>query len=65
LALIFFFFSALKLIDFGLAIQIDDDEVWENGAGTPYYMAPEIIDNTFRHARTGKVAFLNSMCMSM
>jgi serine/threonine protein kinase len=47
--------SELKLIDFGESLNIQDDQVHEDGVGTPYYIAPEIIDNEFKFPRTGKV----------
>ena len=30
--------APIKLIDFGLALRLQDDEVQEHGAGTPHYM---------------------------
>jgi serine/threonine protein kinase len=43
------------LIDFGEALHIGDEEVHDNGVGTPHYVAPEIVDNKFPFPRTGKV----------
>jgi serine/threonine protein kinase len=47
--------TVLKLIDFGLAIQLGDDEVHQDNCGTEYYMAPELLDSNFSQPRTGKV----------
>lgn len=45
--------SPMKLIDFGCAIQAADDEVINDVAGSPYYVAPEVLNPNFK--RTGKV----------
>jgi serine/threonine protein kinase len=58
---IYFVLTELKLIDFGGALHIADDEVHEDGIGTPYYIAPEIIDADFNQPRTGKVLFIQSI----
>ena len=33
----------VKLIDFGLAVQEPDEDSLQSIAGTPYYMAPEVL----------------------
>lgn len=45
--------SDMKLIDFGCAVKSNDDALVEDVAGSPYYVAPEVLHPTFR--RTGKV----------
>jgi serine/threonine protein kinase len=52
---LFYIVSELKLIDFGLALQVEDDEPITGRAGTPGFMAPEILDDNFPETRTGKV----------
>merc|ERR1719431_242861 len=44
--------AALKLLDFGIAMDVLPDEDFNYRAGTPYYMAPEVIRN--RQARNGE-----------
>ncbi len=44
--------SNMKLIDFGCAVQARDDEVIRDVAGSPYYVAPEVLRDV---QRTGKV----------
>jgi calcium-dependent protein kinase len=34
--------SELKLIDFGEALTVKEDEVHDDGVGTPYYVAPGV-----------------------
>ncbi len=41
----------LKLIDFGCALQLNDSDVGKEVAGRPYYIAPEVLDDTM--TRTG------------
>lgn len=43
----------MKLIDFGCAKLVDDNVVYRDMAGTPYYIAPEVLETTFN--RTGRV----------
>ena len=43
----------MKLIDFGCAKLVTEEDVYRDMAGTPYYIAPEILDANFH--RTGKV----------
>lgn len=45
--------SNMKLIDFGCAKVAGDDEVISDVAGSPYYVAPEILSETA--VRTGRV----------
>lgn len=45
--------SEMKLIDFGCAKYVEDDKIYRDMAGTPYYIAPEVLDNNFN--RNGKV----------
>jgi len=42
--------AALKMLDFGLAIEVPPDETFSYRAGTPYFMAPEVIKNNNRSA---------------
>jgi len=39
----------LKLIDFGLSMQMDEDDEVEHCSGTPLFMAPEILHNAGIH----------------
>jgi len=34
----------LKIIDFGLSLRNDDEKGLQTIAGTPYYLAPEVLD---------------------
>lgn len=45
--------SEMKLIDFGCAKLVDDETIYTDMAGTPYYIAPEVLDPAYH--RTGKV----------
>ena len=45
--------SAMVLIDFGCAKLVDDEEVIQDVAGSPYYCAPEILSDSI--VRTGAV----------
>jgi calcium-dependent protein kinase len=45
--------SAMKLIDFGCAKIVKDDDSVPDVAGSPYYCAPEVLSETFN--RTGRV----------
>lgn len=45
--------SPLKLIDFGCALCVADDEKVLDVAGSPYYVAPEVLDRKYN--RTGRV----------
>src|SRR4051812_16358567 len=45
--------SNMKLIDFGCAKQSQDDAVIDDVAGSPYYVAPEVLVSDYR--RTGRV----------
>lgn len=45
--------SSMKLIDFGCALAVRDDEVVTDVAGSPYYVAPEVINEGY--VRTGAV----------
>lgn len=38
--------AALKMLDFGLAIEVPRNEKFSYRSGTPYFMAPEVILNT-------------------
>jgi serine/threonine protein kinase len=39
--------AQIKLVDFGLSTQVDEDEEVNDVVGTPYFMAPEIDGKTF------------------
>jgi len=39
--------SYVKLIDFGLAKRVSKDEVMTAPNGTPYYIAPEVLDGKY------------------
>jgi len=39
--------SELKLIDFGLSQYFEDDTVLHNAVGTPYYVAPEVMQGNY------------------
>lgn len=41
----------MRLIDFGCAVQAEDSEVIKDVAGSPYYVAPEVLDSSVK--RTG------------
>ncbi len=34
--------AAMRLIDFGCAKEAADDQIFDDLAGTPYYIAPEV-----------------------
>lgn len=48
--------SPMKLIDFGCALVAKDDEVVKDLAGSPYYVAPEVLENVKRTGKTWKAA---------
>jgi len=39
----------IRLIDFGLALKMDEDDYVDHCAGSPLYMAPEVLHNTGSH----------------
>eukprot|EP00923_Selenidium_pygospionis_P059868 GHVN01105398.1.p1 GENE.GHVN01105398.1~~GHVN01105398.1.p1 ORF type:complete len:497 (-),score=59.65 GHVN01105398.1:729-2219(-) len=39
--------SALKIIDFGLAARCDDNTILSTKAGTPYYVAPQVLQGAY------------------
>lgn len=43
----------MKLIDFGCAKEVRDDELVTDYAGSPYYVAPEVLAEGYK--RTGAV----------
>jgi len=45
--------SNMKLIDFGCAVLAEDDELIKDVAGSPYYVAPEVLASDYK--RTGRV----------
>jgi calcium-dependent protein kinase len=45
--------SNMKLIDFGCAVAAADDDPVKDVAGSPYYVAPEVLSNDVK--RTGKI----------
>jgi serine/threonine protein kinase len=48
--------AEMRLIDFGCAKEVNDNEVYKDMAGTPYYISPEVLDPKFQ--RTGKVCLV-------
>lgn len=40
-------FDAVKIIDFGTAIVTEPDEIIEEKLGTPYYIAPEVLNKSY------------------
>lgn len=44
--------SLMRLIDFGCAKQVQDEEIVTDNAGSPYYVAPEVLR---KDARTGRI----------
>eukprot|EP00747_Dinoflagellata_sp_TGD_P148505 gnl/TRDRNA2_/TRDRNA2_176928_c3_seq5.p1 gnl/TRDRNA2_/TRDRNA2_176928_c3~~gnl/TRDRNA2_/TRDRNA2_176928_c3_seq5.p1 ORF type:complete len:523 (+),score=148.64 gnl/TRDRNA2_/TRDRNA2_176928_c3_seq5:44-1570(+) len=42
--------SSLKIIDFGLACKFDKDQVLTTKAGTPYYVAPQVLAGKYDQA---------------
>ena len=47
--------SEIKLIDFGLALELADGVVSKGRAGTIPYMSPQIADRKYALPRTGRV----------
>jgi calcium-dependent protein kinase len=45
--------SSMKLIDFGCAVMANDQDVIADVAGSPYYVAPEVLESNRR--RTGEI----------
>jgi len=45
--------SNMKLIDFGCAVRAADDELIKDVAGSPYYVAPEVLVSDYK--RTGRI----------
>ena len=41
--------SPLKLIDFGLAMKFEPGQMYDMRAGTPYYVAPQILEGRYDH----------------
>jgi calcium-dependent protein kinase len=41
--------SEIQLIDFGLATEIKPGETLRRHVGTPYYIAPEVLDKSYTH----------------
>merc|ERR1719334_1449185 len=39
----------LKIIDFGLSCKFSPDKVMETKAGTPYYVAPQVLSGKYDH----------------
>ena len=48
--------NSLRLIDFGCAKLVEDDEVISDVAGSPYYCAPEILSDVVRTGAVWKAA---------
>lgn len=49
--------ARMKLIDFGTALQVDDDTVVKDLVGSPYYIAPEVLRaDAVRTGRTWRAA---------
>jgi serine/threonine protein kinase len=53
------------LIDFGLSLQVAEDQKHRNIAGTSFFMAPEILDDKQNVDGTGKVRLLWSQYSSV
>lgn len=51
--------AALKLLDFGIAMDAFPNQTYSYRAGTPYYMAPEVIRN--REERSGTICKKSDM----
>ena len=51
--------SEIVLIDFGDALQITDDETYDDQTGTIFYCAPEVLDGDF--VRTGRILKASDM----
>ena len=41
--------AALKLIDFGLATKFENNTMLKTKAGTPYYVAPQVLEGRYDH----------------
>ena len=39
--------TSIKLIDFGLSRRLGEEEVMNDVNGTPFYIAPEILEGTY------------------
>ena len=44
----------MKIIDFGTAVKLEPGKRPKNLAGTPEFMAPEVVDYEDLHNNTGK-----------
>ena len=47
----------MKIIDFGTALKLEPGKRPQNIAGTPEFMAPEVVDYEDLHTNTGKYLF--------
>lgn len=45
--------SDLQLIDFGCAVIVEDNELVKDVCGSPYYIAPEVLDSKMESKRNG------------
>jgi len=39
--------SIIRVIDFGMSHKVESDKIMNGMIGTPYYMAPEVIDGDY------------------
>lgn len=53
--------SVLKMIDFGTALRVKDNELVKGRAGTLLYSAPELFSSQYRRGRTGNVLKASDM----
>lgn len=47
--------STMKLIDFGCARHCTESTIIKDIAGSPYYVAPEVLESEYEKRRTGKI----------
>ena len=57
--------TEVRIIDFGLALKVAEEEKVHSAAGTVYFRAPELLeDESEKSVTTGKVLFLISTRIS-